>query len=360
MRRDVGRKVTALALALLLWGALDNFVVDERRVELEVRPMPSLADVDRERAGTPAVYLVVPNELIVQKLSASSVRLRARGLRDDVESLNMSAVLVFGPEDLGNGDQATLTRELVREAFRSRGESARLTDFDVKPRTLSITLARRATAEITLTPENVTLAGPLRDGYVFYNSRITVRPNTVRLTGPRALIEPMQADPALLKLAPVNVKDKSLTVSQMVGLPSELVDQGVTLLTGNGQVEVTVPILPDDLQIDLLSVPILYLNGDSLATRRKAVLTRPETLDLRVVGPQAELQSLTTDQLRERLFLVYDWRNAPDLLQFTARVTVARDGLSSDVKVLDLWSSEEPKIECELADLAANGGEEQP
>jgi hypothetical protein len=358
LRQDLGRKVTALALALLLWGALDNFVVDDKTIPLEVRTVATLADADRERAATPAVYLVVPAELLVQGLSASSVRLKVRGLRDDVEGLNMSAVLIFGQEDLGGDDQATLTRELVREVFRSRGNSPQLTDFDVKPRTLDITLARRATAEITLGPDNVTIEGPLRDGYVFYNSRITVRPNTVRLTGPSALIEPIRNDPALPKLSPVNAKDKSLTVSQMVGLPPELVEQGVTLLTTGGQVEVTVPIVPDDLEVDLLGVPILYRNEDVLATRRKSVLSRPEVIDVKVVGPQSELQALTTDQLRERLWLTYDWRGAPDLLQFTAPVRVAKVDLSRDVKVLDFWSGEEPKIEIELADLAppANGG----
>ncbi|MHC5211246.1 MAG: YbbR-like domain-containing protein [Planctomycetota bacterium] len=358
LRRDIGRKLTALALALLLWGTLENFVVDDRDFALDVRWLPTREAVDRERAHTPAVYLVVPDDLIVRKVDPPRMNLRVKGLRDDVAGLSLSAALTFSAADLGDDDEREFVHRFTREDFKSSGEAPQLTDFRVRPETLTVTLARRATIEVTLTYQNVTLSGRPKDGYFFRNNRVSIRPNTVRITGPRSVVEPMLTDPLQPPLAPVNVSDKAVTVSQVVGLPRELLDQGVSLLTTNGQVEVTIPIEPEDEHRDIFRVPVIYLNQDALASRGKRVVSSPETLDVRVTGPPLDLRNLTDDRLLRAIYLSFDWRNYPESFGdiASAKVDVALDQmLPSGLRVTDL-NGEALIIEYMLEDLPPAGG----
>jgi hypothetical protein len=362
MRRDFGRKLTALALALLLWGTLENFVVDDRDYTLDVRWLPTREAVDRERAHTPAVYLVVPDDLIVRSVVPPRVDLRVKGLRDDLAGLDLSSVLTFSAADLGGDDERTFVHRFTREDFKSSGEPPQLTDFRVRPETLTVTLARRATIEVTLTFQNVTHSGKPKDGYFFRNQRMTIYPNTVRITGPRSVVEPMLIEPLQPPLAPVNVSDKAVTVSQVVGLPQELQDQGVSLLTANGQVSVTIPIEPEDERREILSVPVVYRNQDVLASRGKRVVSAPETLDVRVTGPPLDLRNLTDDQLRSAIYLSYDWRKFPESFGDIAsdRVRVALDQtLPPGLRVTDL-ADEPPSIEYTLEDLPPASGAERP
>ena len=362
MRRDFGRKLTALALALLLWGTLENFVVDDRDYTLDVRWLPTREAVDRERAHTPAVYLVVPDDLIVRSVVPPRTNLRVKGLRDDLAGLDLSAVLSFSAADLGGDDERTFVHRFLREEFKSSGEPPQLTDFRVRPETLAVTLARRATIEVTLTFQNVNHSGKPKDGYFFRSTKITIFPNTVRITGPRAVVEAMLTDPLQPALAPVNLTDKAITVSQVVGLPQELVDQGVTLLTTNGQVSVTIPIEPEDDVRDIFRVPVVYLNKDVLAARGKRAVSSPETLDVRVTGPPLDLRNLTDDQLLHAIYLSFDWRNYPESFGniASAKVRVALDqSLPPGLRVTDL-NGEPPTIEYALEDLPPAGGPERP
>jgi hypothetical protein len=362
LRRDVGRKFTALGLALLLWGTLENFVVDDRDTMLDVRWLPTREAVDRERAHTPAIYLVVPDDLIVRSVDPPRTHLRVKGLRDDLLSLNLSSVLTYSAADLGGDDERTFVHRFKREDFKSSGQPPQLTDFRVRPETLTITLARRATIEVTLTFQNVTHSGKPKDGYFFRNQKITVYPNNVRITGPRSVVEPMLLDPLQPPLAPVNLSDTPVTVSQMVGLPQSLLDQGVTLLTANGQLAVTIPVEPEDEHRDIFRVPVIYRNDDALASRGKRVVSRPETLDVRVTGPPLDLRNLTDDNLLRSIYLSFDWRNYPESFGniASAKVRVALDQmLPPGLRVTDL-GGEAPYIEYTLEDLPAAGVPERP
>jgi hypothetical protein len=354
LRRDVGRKLTALALALLLWGTLENFVVDDRDLALDVRWLPTREAVDRERAHTSAVYLVVPDDLLVRSVVPPRVNLSVKGLRDDVAGLEMSAVLAYATTDLGTDDELAFVHRFVREDFKAAGERPTLTDFRVRPGTLTVTLARRATVEVTLGFQNVTLAGAPKEGYFYRNGRVAIHPNLVRITGPRSVVEPMLTESLLPPLSPVNVKDKSSTVSQMVGLPEELLAQGVSLLTPNGQVQVTIPIEPEDVRREILGVPVLYKHEDILASKGKRVASRTETLDVRVTGPPIELNNLSEDQLKQKITLSFDWRTYPESLGNLAsdKVRVALDQtLPPGLRVTDLIG--EPLIiEYGLEDVA--------
>jgi len=353
LRHDIGRKVTALALALLVWGALENFVVGDRDLPLEVIVVSTQREADDARARTPAVYLVVPDDLIVIA-SEPFVRLKVKGLRDDIEDLSLSAVLVFSAADLGDADEAQVSRPLDRETFKSPRENPHLTEFRIRPDdVLEVTLARRETLEnVTLTAANVDLGGKPRDGYEFRYDDIRVVPNTVTITGPRGVLKAMSSDPRLPRLAPVDVDDKISTVTKSVGLSPEWIVQGVTLLPAPGTVAVTIPIEPKGMSVNLLGVRVRYDNEASLTDSRRRVVRKTEMLDLRLEGPSSELSNYTDEQLSGMFQLYFDWADLPaNLPQGRPEVMILRSTLSYAVSVSLMDTGDAPFIEYELEDI---------
>jgi hypothetical protein len=351
VRHDVGRKLTALAFALVLWGILEHLVIKDRELVLEVRVVSTSDEANRQRAISvdPAVYLVVPDDLLVRD-RPRSLKLHVKGLKDDVEAFNMSALFSFDASMLGGDDERSFEQPLERESFKPpRGDpNPTLTDFRVSPDALAITLARRMEIETTLTSQNVTTEGRPREGYYFQESRITVRPPQVRLSGPAAVIATLRDDPKLPRLSPVQLGNRISAVIQHVGLPQDLVDKGVKLETPSGMVEVTVPLVPEDVTRELLAVPVEYLNEDALKARGWRKQSADPALDLKITGPPSEIGNLSSEDLARRIWLRYDWSEAT-LDRARPKVHVGREGLSLDVKVRMLGNEdEEPFIEYSL------------
>ncbi|MGQ0554048.1 MAG: CdaR family protein [Planctomycetota bacterium] len=359
LRRDIGRKLTALALALTLWGILQSLVIDKRSFNLEIRTAASRQEAEQRLAEQPAVYLVVPKTLLITGLSNSLVHVSVEGLAGDVQDMRLSAVLDFGEADLGGADAAAVLRTLERKDFDAEVAGERrepeLTLFKVRPESLRVELARRDAVTLTLSALNVVTTGAPREGYLFQESKISLRPNQVDIEGPRAAIEPLRLNPGAAKLAPVNVAGKSASVSQSVGLSAESL--GRNLLMKPETVEVTIPIVNQDLEVELLGVPVAYLHESVLALRGKKVQGKlPETADVLIIGPHAELSGLSTDQLRARIMLVFDWAQAPPELdqQANAKLKFLRgEGLSASVRVQSLIEAREPGIEYQLVPLVA-------
>jgi hypothetical protein len=351
LRHDIGRKVTALALALLMWAWLENFVVGEKDFTLEVTVMSTQRLADDAGRKSSGVYLVVPDDLIVIEKEAS-VRLKVRGLKDDIENLVLSAVLIYDGADLGDADEAVVSRLLERSTFRSPGENPDLTEFRIRPDDVfDVTLARRETLEnVTLSAANVAIEGRPRDSYVFRSGGIRVTPNTVTITGPRGALKTMETDPTLPRLAPVDLEGKTSTVTKSVGLSKELLAQGVILLPG--MVAVTVPIEPEGMSVNLLGVQVHYDNEEALSESGRRVVNKTDTLDLKLVGPSSVLTQLTTDQLGRMFQLRLDWGDIPANLPLgRADVTILRSTLPFEVSVSLLDSGDAPFIEYELGDI---------
>lgn len=360
-RYDIGRKLTALVMASALWLVLQNLVIARQPLELQVRAVGTQAQADQERLSTPGVYLIVPDELIVRQMSDPRVHLTISGLRDEVVGLNMSAKLVFTVADLGGQDEVTLSRPLERDSFSvpSGQVFPKLTSFHVRPEVLQVTLARRDTAEVTLTADSVVTAGKPKDGYFFRSSNIKLYPNTVDLIGPRTVIEPLLQDSSRVKLEPVDLTNRSWTVSQPVGLSAELREQGVSLQSGRGQqqVVVTVPIEAEGIVRELFAVPIVYLNEGALGLRHQKASNYPKSMDIKVVGPPAELNGRTDENLLANIALVFDWTTAPATFTgpATGQVKFARIGLPDTVSVTDVKGNQTLTIEYNLETLAAPG-----
>ncbi|MCB9897407.1 MAG: YbbR-like domain-containing protein [Planctomycetes bacterium] len=360
VRHDVGRKLLALLLAVLVWLKLSSMVTrglgpDGGGLELLVTEVESLkaANAAMQNASTSGLYLVVPRDVIVRNdLTAFKVVVTGSGLTEQVRDLHLSAVIELDERVLADADEKEWTVNLENRAlFQSRGPEPEIKDFDVEPDSLTLFLARRAEAEFQIDPLNVTIGGTPREGYAYDRSNILVHPNRVVLSGPKSAIDTLKTDPSALKLAAVDVEGAVIEVSQQVGIDTEHVDRSVRLMTNGGVVEVTVPIRPKDVVKALVSVPVHYAHEDALAARGRRVSEATRTLDLKITGPRSKLNSLNSEDLLNRIWLVFDWKDA-SLDRASEQVAVFRTDLPEDVRITDP-NDRPPEIEYALEEIPA-------
>jgi hypothetical protein len=359
VRHDIGRKLTALGLAVGVWFVLEGLVLDEQNEVLDVKEVSSIEAADRERltANRSTVYLVVPDTLQVLRWVPESMRLRVKGLKEDVRGLVMSAVLEFNETDLEGGDQAAVQRTLGRENFKGRDRSPELTLFRIgrdANATLTVTLVRRTSVSVNLGPGNVSVTGLPAKGYVTDGATARLKPNVVTVSGPQAIVERFGTDPGLLKLKPVSVERRNGPVTQLVGLSQELLDQKVSL-SPDDDIEVTVPIVPVDMELKVFALPVSYDNLGALDERGfKLAVPGPKTLDVLLRGPAPDLERYAQDRdaLARQIRLVFDFGTAP-LVDGTnkPRVDFYRGDLADAVRVFGLDGPDEPRIEFKLEEV---------
>jgi hypothetical protein len=356
IRHDIGRKLTAFVLALGVWFVLEGLVLDEQQPLLEVKTVPSVEAADRDRltASRSTLYVVVPDTLQVITFQPPTLRLRLQGLKEDVRNLVVFATIEFDDSDLKGEDQAVVERTLGRDSFKGRDRNPELTLFRINheaTRTVSVVLARNASVSITLGPANVTTSGQPAKGFHVDTDRILVKQYQVDVSGPRATIEKFRADPGSFKLAPVSIEGAQRTVSQVVGVPADLV--GVRLIPPS-PIEVTVPIVEDDQEVTLVSLPINYKHVEALAKKGlRLVGNPPEQCDIRVRGPAPDLRAFTAEQLAKRIDLVFDYADvqlAPGINHEPLSVFLRDLPDSVHVYGADV-GVEEPKVEFKLEEL---------
>lgn len=364
VRHDIGRKATALALAVGTWFILEGVVLADmpnRKVAVKWVPSIEAADLDRAQSSASAVYLIVPDSLVFLSCVPKELTLNVKGLKKDVENLILSATVVLTEADLPQGEDAgKIVRTLQRESFKSRGEPPELTLFQINRGStadLSISIARRTSIDMTLGPGNVQITGEPASGFVVESARAVVTPGFLPVSGPRSTIERFRADPGLLKLAPVAVDGRSASVIRPVGL-ADLPDNDNVLLGAGGQVTVTVPVVPKPKRRELRAIPVIYLNEAALKAQglRLSETARPSPfVDLIVEGPASELEVLSNDDLSKRLFPIYDFSNADTVEgQATKYLDVATKDLSDAVKIFSLdYPTEPPRILIKLEKAAA-------
>lgn len=353
-RYDIGRKVMALGLASVLWYLLFTWVVETDGKSLPVVTVATLDEARQQAEITPGVYVVVPEGLIVRGTRPEKVDIDYGGPREQIRGLRPSVVLELSDSDLGDDDELALTRRITRNKFEFRGEEPEFSEFKIRDERLTIDVVRESTAELTLSSANAQVLGRPQDGYSYQSRKISIYPSTVRVRGPKPLIDEFVADSTTLRLEPVMVEGRLGDVRQSVGLANELVDQQVRLL--GGLVVVTVPIEPDPSSIELRSVPIDYVGLDALERAGRRVKEATREVDLVVRGPKAIINR-GEDWLRRRIFLRYAW--TADLEIGNEPVVVAVDLADADeLQQLTVTARDgggRPEIEFELEPIEGDG-----
>ncbi len=339
VRDDIGRKLFALVLALLLWAYLFNALIEDRELEFEIEQVGTRQEAIANAADS--LFIVVPDGLIVRGIRPAKISVDVKGAKDVMNQLDMLAIVELSIDDLPSGkDEHTVQVPVVRGLFKARqGEEPEFLEFVPKKEQLEITIARKLSADVPLDASNVEISGLPLKGHEFQTSRIRVFPNTARITGPKQEIARLFADPTLLSLQPVNVEGKLGEVSQSVGLSEDLLDRQVTLETRDEVVDVIVPIEPRREEIQLVAVPVQYINENKLMLSRKRVVSKTETVDL-VVRASRSITDRGPVWLREQLRLEFNWEDvSPNIEQASPAVDVwFKQGMPdpTEIEVLDI------------------------
>jgi len=308
-RRDIGRKLVALMIAVIVWWLLSLYVSDSREISLEVVPVRERADAEEQRLVNPAFYVVVPEGLIVRSVNAKQVRVTVRGLRSEVARMEreLYAIHQIPAGAVGAENEKNHAIRLSESMFRIERGLPSASEINFDPLEFSLLLAQEARRTFDLAAGNVTITGTPREGHMFDSETCRIRPSQVELVGPRAIVDAYMAVPTDLRLEPVDITGKAFSVTRQVGLDREKVHPSVTMLTQNELVEVTVDVFPEPVARRLLRVPVEYNGEELLVTRNLRVAEATATLDVIVHGPPDSLDKYTDVDLRKAIKLVYDW-----------------------------------------------------
>ncbi|RKY17738.1 MAG: hypothetical protein DRQ55_15050 [Planctomycetota bacterium] len=348
LRKDLGRKLVALVLALIVWFVLDHNLSDKRPFTLDVEIFKLRSEAEKERKTRPGIFIVVPDHIIVRNLPRTQITVEVRGLKTDVDGMELSAVLETPEDVLGQEHEVRHSFVLDRSQFRSQRGAISASEFRIRPRRINLILAERTSQTFDLDFSNVQVAGIPRGGHYVDTTQCRVEPSQVELTGPRSAIAGLRADPSRLRLESVDMNGQGLDVARQVGLDPELIAQGIELVTAGKVVSVLVPVLPEETEQELLSVPVQYDSAGDLVLRNLRLVEATPSLDLIVGGPRHVLDALTDEQLRKSITLKFDWRDA-GLEMATEKVRI-HSSLPGSVRVLGL-DRREPEIHYQLAPI---------
>jgi YbbR domain-containing protein len=259
--RDLGLKVLATALAVLLWWlTVGGDPVAERglRVPLEFENVPASVEILGE----------LPDEVEVRLRGPSAVLRR-------LEAGEVTAIIDLKSERLG-------PRLFDMTADRVRGAPPGVRVTQVIPSTVSLTLEDAGTPRVV--PVVPVVEGEPAPGFVV--GRVVADPSTVAVVGPLSLLR--QLTEAITE--PLDVTNASVPLEE--SLTVGLADPNLRLETP-GAARVTVEIVRAPVERTLVEVPVRVRNAPSGLSAR----VTPESITVTVYGPPEQMRGLDSSMV---------------------------------------------------------------
>jgi hypothetical protein len=260
IRRDIGLKAAALALAVFLWVT----IAERREVELTV--------------DLPLKYTDMPADLIFAAEVPQTARARIRGkgkfLRwrlDDVYfSINLSAAAKGIVTHVVSEGEAEIPADRDTEVLEV-----------LEPKAIRLELDKLITREI---PVSVSLEGKVPDDRVMIGKAIS-DPGAVVVDGGEKLVESLDS----VRTEPVDLEQ--LAKRNQVGAKIDLsglpyVTSGVTEVAVSARIE-------ERKELGIPSVPI-----EAPAARGEKTLFTPDSLDVVISGAESQVDSLDPQDLK--------------------------------------------------------------
>ena len=182
-----GLKVVALVLAVLTWFFVKGVTSDWRTVDgvpLEILPPPGMT---------------------VLAANVSRVNVMVRGTREDVSPItrqDLSAVVDLSRQDERGELNVKITPRMIRHSRRVRVTT-------IEPSEVTVTVDEIVERMLTVRP---VLAGELPNGLKV--ERVMINPETVRIRGPQAVLEEMDAIATL----PIDITGRRTSFRERVEL----------------------------------------------------------------------------------------------------------------------------------------------
>ena len=258
--RDLGLKVLAAALAVLLWWlTVAGDPVAERglRVPLEFENVPASVEILGE----------LPDEVEVRLRGPSAVLRR-------LEAGEVAAIIDLESERWG-------PRLFDMTADRVRGAPPGVQVTQVIPSTVSLTLEDAGSRVVPVVP---VVEGEPAPGFVV--GRVVADPSTVAVVGPLSLLR--QLTEAITE--PLDVTNASVPLEE--SLTVGLADPNLRLETP-GAARVTVEIVRAPVERTLIEVPVRVRNAPSELSAR----VTPESITVTVYGPPEQMRGLDSSMV---------------------------------------------------------------
>lgn len=226
--------------------------------------------------GVP-LSLQVPESRVVTQVrpDVDRIKVRLRGRTTSLNRLNRAnlqpVTVEIDPGD-DNDQQISLTPRMV-----STPPGTEVVSLD--PSYLEVQLERRVTRTVSIQPQTT---GQLRKAFEL--GQITVKPDSIEVSGPRSAIEPLRAIPT----EPIDLDGRTETFDTEVRLRPT--DRAITY-HGPSRVSVHIPIEAQTVRRKFDELPVTVVN-----TTRPTSLSQ-QTVDLTVEGPRQVVEQLEADTL---------------------------------------------------------------
>jgi hypothetical protein len=302
----------ALLFALILWIYLDQRVVLRlpHRLDLVVESEESIRDSSSIDEG---FFIVIPSKLMVVEgpeeenlevvlsgpIEANQIKLKGR------RHITLS--------DMKSKDEKKVTIEFVRDQFDALEDRETIRVEQFNPPNLHLTLARRATAEISLGRDNLVLDGleELEKEGVYIEEDILFDPNIIIIEGPANEIREIERDPSLLKLERMDLtgRPRRMKIDRNLPLHQDMKDKKISIRSDFEEVGVTVIFKEEEEERILEGVEVLvfFQNEPVNDEERKKLVLDPDIIKIRLRCPRSQIDYLREDDiLRQKVIARID------------------------------------------------------
>jgi hypothetical protein len=341
-RKDIGRKLMALLLALIMWIYVAQKVVDNKVHSLNIQVVTGMDAYIEESAKVGEGFFIILPETLMEwggigdsaLLEEKTLEVTLSGPIERLPSKLVGKYEIITRTHMGDRDARTVTIDIIREFFKdlagTRGVRVR---FD--PAKIEVRLAKRKEHKIRLTADNLTIAGELPpESEVSYDSSlVTFEPNPVVIVGPAPVIDRIEENPSLFRLEEVDIgsvrKDSSLDLR-----PSqEMRGDKISLRTRDNLVRVNLRLQDREEKVTLRGVPLTLLDSLKPLTDQERERLKPdqETVDLVLRGAPSAFPTLSAEQLVPRVMPVIDLQGGRETN--TYEIVVWRLDLPEDIRI---------------------------
>lgn len=336
-RRDIGRILMALFLAILVWVYVAQKVVNSRVYRLNIRLVTGIDSYHEEvDKGGDTFFIILPESLM--ELSGPDDRTLNVTLSGPEERLPKGSSMLNGryeitlQQHMQSKDKNFITIDLASGMFDAlrQVEGVRAS---FNPPQIHLRLARRESTQIHLSAENnldIRERLPQDSPFQYRPGDVDFEPNPVEISGPAPDIEKIMGDPSIFKLEEIDISNvKGSDYSRDLHPSAGMMIKRITLTTQNNVVRVRLNLREKEVARDLKDVPLVLLTKNPPLGQMVQEELTPESgmVDLKLRGPEALLKNLTEIQLKEIFMPVVDARN----------MTQDVENLAITVKCSDLY-----------------------
>jgi hypothetical protein len=246
--RDLGRKLLALGLAMLVWWRVNLGIEHDDSIDFVITTAGSPSNVAH------TIEISVPEGWKLVSPSPGTKRpVNLYGVDMDVESFRQAGVdAKYSVSVSLNVDSSSSDRVIVDVTYEQLEwfDSVRVEQLlaGATNEILSLTLERIEQANHFLELSSLELVGQVSDGFEADLDEIEFSPSSVEIRGPRTQMDSFRGDPATWEdplFEPVALTDHRSSVRAQLVLSQQAISLGMSMREDS--VEVTIPVYPFDL-----------------------------------------------------------------------------------------------------------------